>query len=215
MSPDDLAYALRTLRRGEQVDLHKLLKHLLTWVRAGGDGGRAGAVQQARRDRRCLPAYFHSAHAHRVFWRRVNSIRVFNPLTQRSEKQAEAVTIPPVERDAPVEARSRRRPSCARSADTGCAKKCGGVGGPTAADRMGERFEGMELFAPYYTSPQASLADYLALWARDTRRQSGLHAPLLVLDDPDFIAGGRGDRAASHRALQGLCGQWRATGRLC
>ena len=47
--------------------------------------------------------------------------------------------------------------------------------------------QGMELFAPYYTSPQASLADYLALWAREPDEQSGLHAPLLVLDDPDFI----------------------------
>jgi transcription-repair coupling factor (superfamily II helicase) len=41
----------------------------------------------------------------------------------------------------------------------------------------------MELFAPYYTQPLASLADYLAAWKGDGPEK----APLLALDDPDLI----------------------------
>ena len=47
---------------------------------------------------------------------------------------------------------------------------------------MGECFEGMELFAPYYTQPLASLADYLG-----QLRATDVASPLLVLDDPDLI----------------------------
>ena len=52
----------------------------------------------------------------------------------------------------------------------------------------GDRFEGMELFAPYYTSPQASLADYLALWAGEPGEQSVLRRPCSCWTTPILSA---------------------------
>lgn len=188
MSPDDLAYALKTLKRGEQVDLHKLLKHLIdlgyeavAMVDAPGQFSRRGGIVDVYPPTSTLPVRIE------FFGDEIDSIRVFNPLTQRSEKQAEVVTIPPSS-EMPL---WRREEAAAQLREISGSSLREEVREEWEAQlqqiESGERFEGMELFAPYYTSPQASLADYLALWAREPGEQSGLHAPLLVLDDPDFI----------------------------
>src|SRR5207302_1207019 len=53
----------------------------------------------------------------------------------------------------------------------------------------GECFEGMELFAPYYSQPLASLADYLrgSVNSGSPTPDPRPPTPLLVLDDPELI----------------------------
>ncbi|MGA7732373.1 MAG: hypothetical protein WCD37_14020, partial [Chloroflexia bacterium] len=217
MAPDDLGYAVRTLKRGEQVDLRELLGHLVdlgyesvAMVDAPGQFSRRGGIVDIYAPTSTLPVRIE------FFGDEVDSIRVFNPLTQRSERQAEGVIITP----------SCEMPLWKRES---AAQKLREINPDSLREEvreeweaqlqkieMGECFEGMELFAPYYAQPLTSLADYLALWADEGRRtedesnyelritnynqadqskirvpsgrpKSKIGRPLLVLDDPDLI----------------------------
>jgi transcription-repair coupling factor (superfamily II helicase) len=192
MAPDDLGYAVRTLKRGEQVDLRELLGHLVdlgyesvAMVDAPGQFSRRGGIVDIYAPTSTLPVRIE------FFGDEVDSIRVFNPLTQRSERQAEGVIITPS-----CEMPLWRRESAAqklREIDPGNLREEVREEWEAQLQKieMGECFEGMELFAPYYAQPLTSLADYLALWTTNDRSnlspQSSVLSPLLVLDDPDLI----------------------------
>ncbi len=188
MAPDDLAYAVRRLRRGERVNLHDLLGHLVdlgyepvAMVDAPGQFSRRGGIVDIYAPTSTLPIRIE------FFGDEVDSIRVFNPLTQRSERQAEGAIITPA-CEIPL---WRRESAVEKLREIGSSSLREEVREEWEAQlqriEMGESFEGMELFAPYYTWPPASLADYLAIWTNNDPADGG-GSPLLVLDDPDLIA---------------------------
>jgi len=198
MSPQDMAQAMRLLRRGERVNMRELLGHLVdlgydsaALVEQPGQFSRRGGIVDFFPPTSNLPIRIE------LFGDEVDSIRLFNPLTQRSEGQADAVLITP----------SCEMPLWKRE---GAAAQLKEIETPNLREEVleewnaqlarieaGECFEGMELFAPYYTQPLASLADYLPHLTDEGRRtkdegkslspQSSALSPLLVLDDPELI----------------------------
>jgi transcription-repair coupling factor (superfamily II helicase) len=205
MAPADMAHAMQTVRRGERVNLRGLLEHLVdlgyesvAQVDAPGQFSRRGGI---------VDFYpLTSNHPIRIdfFGDEVDSIRLFNPLTQRSEGQAEEVLITP-SCEMPL---WRREQAAAQIREIATSNLREEVleewQSQLGSIEAGECFEGMELFAPYYTQPLASLADYLANLTSDDRRQTTddraggdlqiqnskfktQNSPLLVLDDPELI----------------------------
>jgi transcription-repair coupling factor (superfamily II helicase) len=202
MSPQDMAHAMRLLRRGERINMRELLGHLVdlgydsaALVGQPGQFSRRGGIVDFFPPTSNLPIRIE------LFGDEVDSIRLFNPLTQRSEGQADTVLITP----------SCEMPLWKRE---GAAAQLTQIETPNLREEVleewnaqlarieaGECFEGMELFAPYYTQPLASLADYLPHLTHEGRRtkdeghheteslspQSSALSPLLVLDDPELI----------------------------
>ncbi|HEY0070555.1 MAG TPA: transcription-repair coupling factor, partial [Chloroflexia bacterium] len=115
----------------------------------------------------------------------VDSIRQYNPLTQRSEGQANALVITP-SCELPL---WKHEQAYARLRDIDTANLREEVleewRDQLEKTGRGECFEGQELLAPFYTQPLASLADYLA--ALRTTSNGAQKLPLLVLDDPELI----------------------------
>ncbi|MEO5952835.1 MAG: hypothetical protein ABIQ44_10250, partial [Chloroflexia bacterium] len=183
MAPADLTYAMRTLKRGQEVNLRELLGHLIdlgyesvAMVNEPGQFSRRGGIVDVFPPTSNLPIRVE------FFGDEVDSIRVFNPLTQRSEKQAEGVVITP-SGEMPLWRRNEAAQQLRElSADNLREEVREEWEAQMQKVESGEIFEGMELFAPYYTQPQASLADYLAMWTHAEGPK-----PLLVLDDPDLI----------------------------
>jgi transcription-repair coupling factor (superfamily II helicase) len=217
LAPADMAHAMQTVRRGERVNLRGLLEHLVdlgyesvAQVDAPGQFSRRGGI---------VDFYpLTSNHPIRIdfFGDEVDSIRLFNPLTQRSEGQAEAVLITP-SCEMPLWRREQAA-SQIREIETSNLREevLEEWQAQLGSIEAGDCFEGMELFAPYYTQPLASLADYLVNLTTDDLRQTtdssshsadrqstndgmagGLttqnsrlktqNSPLLVLDDPELI----------------------------
>ena len=207
MSPRDMAHAMQTVRVGERVDMRGLLKHLVdlgyesvAQADAPGQFSRRGGIVDFYPPTSSLPIRID------FFGDEVDSIRLFNPLTQRSEGQADAVLITP-SCEMPLWKREGAA-SQIREIETANLREEVLEEWQTQLGSIeaGECFEGMELFAPYYTQPLASLADYLTELAKDDGRQPALSVangtddspqiqnpkskiqnPLLVLDDPELI----------------------------
>ncbi len=198
MAPADMWHALRWLRPGDRVNLRELLEHLgnlgyehAALVEEPGQFSRRGGIIDFFPPTSNLPVRVE------LFGDEVDSIRLFNPLTQRSEGQAQALVIAPAT-EIPLWRRAQAA-SLLRQLDTSGLREEVLEEWRTVLDRVesGERFEGMELFAPYYTQPLASLADYLSVSGSGSSgdgADSSAHAharasvrPLLVLDDIELI----------------------------
>jgi transcription-repair coupling factor (superfamily II helicase) len=190
MSPGDLGYAMRRISRGDRVNLHELLTHLVNLgyeaavvVEAPGQFSRRGGIVDIYPPTSSLPIRIE------LFGDEVDSIRVFSPLTQRSERQAKAVVITP-SCEIPLWRREEATERL-RGIDTGDLREEVLEEWQEQVGKIeaGECFEGMELFMPYYSQPLASLADYLPeLRGSGVRGQGPVEsAPLLVLDDPELI----------------------------
>jgi transcription-repair coupling factor (superfamily II helicase) len=196
MAPADMRHALRWLRLGDRVNLHELLEHFVNLgyeqaalVEEPGRFSRRGGIIDFFPPTSNLPVRVE------LFGDEVDSIRLFNPLTQRSEGQAESLVITPAT-EIPLWRRAQAI-SLLRQLDTSSLREEVLEEWRTMLDKAesGERFEGMELFAPYYTQPLASLADYLSFLGSgpsDDGAGAGAGArmglkPLLVLDDIELI----------------------------
>jgi transcription-repair coupling factor (superfamily II helicase) len=195
MAPADMAHAIRLLRRGDTINLRELLGHLVdlgyesaALVEEPGQFSKRGGILDVFPPTSNLPVRIE------LFGDEIDSIRVFSPLTQRSEGQAEAFLLTPS-----CEMPLWRREAAAaqlKVIDTSNLREEVLEEWQQQMDYVeaGECYEGMELFAPYYTEPLASLADYLAVMTEDeasiqnpkSKIQNG-QQPLLVLDDPDLI----------------------------
>lgn len=189
MSPADLGYAMRRISRGDRVNLHELLTHLVNLgyeaavvVEAPGQFSRRGGIIDVYPPTSSLPIRIE------LFGDEVDSIRVFSPLTQRSERQAKTVIITP-SCEMPLWRRAEATERL-RGIDTSSLREevLEEWQEQTGKIEAGECFEGMELFMPYYNRPLASLADYLPeLQGPGIRDRGSESGPLLVLDDPDLI----------------------------
>jgi transcription-repair coupling factor (superfamily II helicase) len=184
MAPADMAHAMRLLRKGDQVDLRELLGHLVdlgyepvALVEEPGQFSKRGGIVDIFPPASSLPIRIE------LFGDELDSLRVFNPLTQRSEGQANALVITP-SCEMPLWRRGGAIEQL-RNVNTGNLREevLEEWQEQLQQTEMGECFEGMELFAPYYTQPLASLADYLG----QLRGSTDSTSPLLVLDDPDLI----------------------------
>ncbi|HVF99046.1 MAG TPA: CarD family transcriptional regulator, partial [Chloroflexia bacterium] len=186
LAPDDLRHAIRVIRRGERVAMSDLLSHLVglgyepaPLVEEPGQFGRRGGIVDLFPPTSNLPIRVE------FFGDEVESIRQFNPLTQRSEGQANAIVITP-SCELPLWKHERAYESL-RDIDTANLREEVLEEWRDQLEKTGrgECFEGQELFAPFYTQPLASLADYLA--ALQSTGEGNGKPPLLVLDDPELI----------------------------
>src|SRR5207237_6754681 len=96
MAPDDMGHAMRFLRRGDRVNLHELLEHLVNLgyesavlVEEPGQFSRRGGIIDFYPPTSSLPIRIE------LFGDEIDSIRLFSPLTQRSERQANAIIVTP------------------------------------------------------------------------------------------------------------------------
>jgi transcription-repair coupling factor (superfamily II helicase) len=186
MSPGDMAQAMRTLRKGDRVDLHDLLTHLVdlgyesvALVEEPGEFSKRGGIVDIYPPTSSLPIRIE------LFGDELDSVRLFNPLTQRSEGQANGLVITP-SCEMPLWRRAGAHEQLLK-VDTANLREevLEEWQHQLQQTEAGECFEGMELFAPYYTQPLASLADYLGQMLANGNKDSA--APLLVLDDPELI----------------------------
>src|SRR5688500_10225951 len=188
MSPADLAHATRLIKRGEQVNLRELLGHLVdlgyesaALVEEPGKFSHRGGIVDFFPPTSNLPIRIE------FFGDEIDSIRLFNPLTQRSEGQAEGVLITP-SCEMPLWKREQAAAQL-KEIDTSNLREevLEEWNDQLQMAEAGECFEGMELSAPYYTQPLASLADYLTLIQNSKLKTQHSVPPLLVLDDPELI----------------------------
>ncbi|HUP27750.1 MAG TPA: transcription-repair coupling factor, partial [Chloroflexia bacterium] len=189
MSPDDLTHATRLIKRGERVNLRDLLVHLVdlgyessALVEEPGNFSHRGGIVDVFPPTSNLPIRIE------FFGDEIDSIRLFNPLTQRSEGQADGVLITP-SCEMPL---WKREHAAARLREIDTSNLREEVleewNDQLQKTEAGECFEGMELFAPYYTQPLASLADYLtAIHNPKSVIQNSVEAPFLVVDDPELV----------------------------
>jgi transcription-repair coupling factor (superfamily II helicase) len=186
MAPADLRHAMRVLRRGDRVDLGELLSHLVdlgyepaAMVEEPGQFSKRGGIVDFYPPTSTLPIRIE------FFGDEIDSVRLFNPLTQRSEGQANGLVVTP-SCEMPLWRREEAAEAL-RNIDTENLREevLEEWQHQMRMTEAGECFEGMELFAPYYTQPLASLADYLAAWKGGGTNTK--NSPLLVLDDPDLI----------------------------
>jgi transcription-repair coupling factor (superfamily II helicase) len=200
MAPADMEYAMRLLRKGERVNLREFVGHLVDLgyesaplVEEPGQFSKRGGIVDLYPPTANLPVRVE------FFGDEIDSIRKFNPLTQRSEGQADSLLVTP-SCEMPLWRREQAATQL-REISTGNLREevLEEWQAQLEMASNGECFEGMELFAPYYTQPLASLADYLrGLGARgewSVVSGQGLEAgsdgqtnlPLLVLDEPELI----------------------------
>ncbi len=199
MAPDDMKYAMRLLRRGEVVNLRELLGHLVdlgyepaALVEEPGQFSRRGGIVDLYPPASNLPVRIE------FFGDEIDSLRLFNPLTQRSEGQTESLLITPA-CEMPLWRRGQAFAQLKEVATSDLREEVlEEWQSQLRKIEAGDCFEGMELFAPYYTEPLASLADYLMrnaelgmrneVEAEDSAFQTPHSAlPLLVLDDIELI----------------------------
>jgi transcription-repair coupling factor (superfamily II helicase) len=201
ISPSDLDHAMRLLRRGDRLNLHEFLEHLVdlgyesaVLVEGPGQFSRRGGIVDFFPPTSSLPVRVE------LFGDEIDSIRLFSPLTQRSERQARAVLVTP-SCEMPLWRREQAA-SQLREIDTSNLREevLEEWREQLEKTERGECFEGMELFAPYYSDPLASLADHLlnaefGMRNEETASNAPHRAlgtppspqPLLVLDDLELI----------------------------
>jgi len=165
-----------TLRRGQQVILSQLLGAWVSWgyepvnvVQEPGTFSRRGGIVDV----------FPSASAGPVriefFGNEVDSLRLFDPATQRSRAHIEQVTIGPASEALPQwgpHARERVREWDLRPCHEAMRERFEEDLG--ALERR-ERFPGMEFYLPYLYSPPGQFLDYLP------------PGGLIVLDDEEEL----------------------------
>jgi transcription-repair coupling factor (superfamily II helicase) len=177
ISPDDFRWATRRLHRDDEVGMDDLLAH---WVDLGyeptsavedpGTFSRRGGIVDIWPPTSPQPVRLE-------FWGdQIESLRYFDPETQRSTTPTEELVVPPScelplwRRDAALpdirginlqEVRAEVREEWERQ---------------IAGMDVGEFCEGREIFAPYFTGRLPSLLDYLE------------PGDLVVLDEPETIA---------------------------
>ncbi|MBF6614680.1 MAG: hypothetical protein IVW55_16335, partial [Chloroflexi bacterium] len=184
MAPTDMAHAIRLLRKGQHINQRELLGHLVDLgyssaplVEEPGQFSRRGGIVDLFPPTSNLPVRIE------FFGDEIDSLRVFSPPTQRSEGQADALLVTPA-CEMPLWKREQAA-ALVRQIDTSNLREevLEEWNDQLQKIESGDSFEGMELFAPYYTEPLASLADYLA----EMRSPTPDHQPLLVLDDVELI----------------------------
>ena len=162
LPPRELRLALRPLRRGQIVNLHKLLEQ---WVGFGyqpvsvveepGTFSRRGGIVDI------FPPNLEWPVRLELFGDEIDSLRLFDPATQRTRAHAEQVLIGPA-----TEALPKHGPSATKRLARLDLTSCH----PMALQRMkqeleqlaqGSGFHGVEFYLPYLYSQPAMLLDYL------------------------------------------------------
>ncbi|HUS17590.1 MAG TPA: hypothetical protein VM536_21555, partial [Chloroflexia bacterium] len=177
IAPGDYTWATRTLRAGDDVAMDDLLAH---WVDLGyqpaavvespGTFSRRGGIVDVWPPTGPQPVRLE-------FWGdTVESLRAFDPQTQRSSTAVPMLVVPPscelpLWRRHEVMSEVRAIPLAGLRAEV--REEWEGLIG---ALEMGEACEGRELFTPYFRDPAASLLDYLG------------PDDLVVVDGPEAVA---------------------------
>ncbi|HMA34909.1 MAG TPA: transcription-repair coupling factor, partial [Chloroflexia bacterium] len=187
IGPADFRWATRRLHRGATIAMDDLLAH---WVDLGyepasaverpGTFSRRGGIVDVWPPTSAQPGRLE-------FWGdQIESLRYFDPETQRSTTPAEELVVPPScelplwRRQAVLPAiRAIRLQDLRGEVREEWERQIGGL-------EMGEYCEGREIFAPYFMQPLGSLLDYLA------------PGDLVVIDEPEAVAlaAGELDRSA-------------------
>jgi transcription-repair coupling factor (superfamily II helicase) len=164
LSKADFQQAMFSLQRGQQLDLNRTLAQLVrlgynaeSAVEEAGQFSRRGGIIDLWPMSDALPVRIE------LFGTDIDSLRTFDPVTQRSLQQVEQITIVP-----PVEVplwRSSEALGRLEQADISSLRQEVQEEWQRLLNRIenGETFEGIEQFIPYYTDTQAlcSLVDHL------------------------------------------------------
>ena len=162
LPPRELRVNLRTLRRGQFVNLNQLLSHWLgqgyspaAVIEEPGTFSRRGGILDIWPTNLLYPARLE------FFGDELESIRLFDPATQRTQEQVQTLVVGPA-----GEALPRHGPFAAERLAALDLSPCH----PTARQdfeeewehlRRSEVFRGSEFYLPYLWSQPASLLDYL------------------------------------------------------
>ncbi|MEA3345265.1 MAG: transcription-repair coupling factor [Chloroflexota bacterium] len=154
--------ARRTLRKGQRIELSQLLEEWVSWgyepvsvVQEPGTFSRRGGIVDV------FPPAASGPVRIELFGDEVDSLRVFDPSTQRSRSRTEQVTIGPAS-----EALPRQGPRAAKVIGEWDMSSCHEV---TREDfeedrehlEQGEGFPGLEFYIPYLYPHPGQLLDYL------------------------------------------------------
>jgi transcription-repair coupling factor (superfamily II helicase) len=162
LTPDEFAYATTSLSEGARSDEEGLLRSLLTLgyrsaatVEAPGELSRRGGIVDVWPVGDELPLRVE------FFGDEVDSLRRFDPVTQRSEQRVRSATIGPPH-EIPF---WRLADALARldAVNVGELRREARDEWQLARDRLerGERFEGRALFAPFFRERPVSLLDHM------------------------------------------------------
>ena len=162
LPPRELRLALRPLRRGQIVDLNSLLER---WVGLGyqpvsvveeaGSFSRRGGIVDV------FPPNLEWPVRLELFGDQVDSLRTFDPATQRTRDHVEQVLIGPA-----TEALTKHGPQAAERLATLDLPSCHALTRQRMAEEreklaQGSGFRGVEFYLPYVYSQPALLLDYL------------------------------------------------------
>ena len=162
ISPTTLREEIRSLRVGQRINLNELVTH---WMQIGYQP--VGVVEEpgtfSRRGGILDIFSPHQPHPVRIelFGDEIESLRTFDPLTQRSEQQIERFRIVPAH-----EALAWRSPEVLIAAQqldfSSChAATCASFEEDYEHLRRAERFRGVEFYLPFFYDPPAGPLDYL------------------------------------------------------
>ena len=189
LSPADFYSSAHDIRQGMKFDIDEMLAR---WVAIGyewehmvevpGSFSRRGGIIDIYSPACDLPARIE------LFGDEVVSIRLFDPLTQRSSKLVNSVAVLPA-REAALSNKAGREEMLKRLGLSGC--KAGA--GDRLADEIerlvgGEQFEGLEFYSALFS--RGSIIDYLPQNA------------LLVLDQPEEMAQALGEMDAEAQEIR-------------
>ena len=162
LPPAEYRAARRTLRQGQRVALGQLLEEWVSWgyepvsvVQGPGTFSRRGGIVDIFPPASPWPVRIE------LFGDEVDSLRIFDPATQRSQSHIERVTMGPAS-----EALPRWGPRAARVMSQWDLSPCHEAArqrfeGDQEALERGERFPGMEFYLPYLYPRPGQLLDYL------------------------------------------------------
>jgi len=162
LPPEEYRAARRTLRQGQQVALRQLLEEWVSWgyepvsvVQGPGTFSRRGGIVDVFPPASPWPVRIE------FFGDEIDSLRIFDPATQRSQSHIEQVTIGPAS-----EALPRRGPRAAKAMSAWDLSPCHEAvrqrfEEDQEALEQEECFPGMEFYLPYLYPRPSQLLDYL------------------------------------------------------
>jgi transcription-repair coupling factor (superfamily II helicase) len=162
LPPAEYRAARRTLRRGQRVTLGQLLEEWVSWgyepvsvVQGPGTFSRRGGIVDV------FPPAGEAPVRVELFGDEIDSLRIFDPATQRSQSLIEQVTVGPASEALPC-----RGPDTAMAMGMWDLSPCHEAvrqrfEGDREALERGERFPGLEFYLPYLYSHPGQLLEYL------------------------------------------------------